>query len=98
MEIVGARIGTRGAVQWSVPAGQEITLLAYGISPNDAVFLGPEDRVHVGFLPESRAEVEEVSRPVTELWVRLVAHSADRPAAWVNTAQAGMAPREPFCE
>jgi hypothetical protein len=29
--------------------------------------------------------------------VRLVEHAADRPASWVNTAQAGMAPREEFC-
>ena len=55
--------------------------------------------VYAGLVPgySGGDGVEVVRRPVTELWVRLTERGPDRPAAWVNTAQAGMAEREAFC-
>ena len=39
------------------------------------------------------SELETVREPFVELWVRLVEHDADRPAAWLNTSQAGVIER-----
>ena len=42
------------------------------------------------------AGAEVVQRPVVETWVFLVPRD-DRPAAWLNTAQAGVVPSAPNC-
>ncbi len=89
--------GGRSMERLLLSPGDEVTVLAPGAE--GSVTFGVRGQTYSGFLPgySGGDEVEVVREPVTELWVRLVAYSDDRPAAWVNTAQAGMAPREPFC-
>lgn len=98
VEAGGVRLGRDGYETFSLRAGDEVTLLAYG--PEESVYFERNGAIYSGFVPGSYGgEVADlVRRPVTELWVRLVSYGDDRPASWVNTAQAGMAPREPFCE
>ena len=98
VEVFGVRIGSDQSATFTVPSGREVAILAYG--PEESVYFEYQGRVYSGFVPGYMGSdsMDLVSRPVTELWVRLVAHSDDRPAAWVNTAQAGMAPREAFCQ
>ena len=53
--------------------------------------------VYGGRLYEARlGDVEVLQAPVTEVWVRLLPRD-DRPAAWLNTAQAGVVAWEPVC-
>ncbi|WP_412067599.1 hypothetical protein [Rubrivirga sp. IMCC43871] len=79
-------------------AGDSIEILAEG--PEESVYFLWEGVAYAGSVPGfyggNRYEV--IRRPVTELWVRLVDYGEGRPASWVNTAQAGMAAREAFCE
>lgn len=98
VEVFGARLSGDESATFTVPSGREILILAYG--PEESVFFEYRGRVYSGLVPGylGSDSTELVSRPVTELWVRLVAYSSERPAAWVNTAQAGMAPREGFCQ
>ncbi|WP_412063134.1 hypothetical protein [Rubrivirga sp. IMCC45206] len=79
-------------------AGDSIEILANG--PEESVFFLWEGIAYAGFVPGFYGgdRYEVVRRPVTELWVRLREAGEGRPASWVNTAQAGMAPREAFCE
>ena len=75
----------------------ELEVLALG--PEESVTFSFGNGVYSGSIPGfyGGGEVEVVREPVTELWVRLVEHGEGRPAAWINTAQAGMVAREPFC-
>ena len=43
------------------------------------------------------SELEVVRRPFVEVWVRLVEHDAERPAAWLNVTQAGVIERTSAC-
>lgn len=43
------------------------------------------------------SELEVVRAPFVELWVRLVEHDEERPAAWLNTGQAGVIERTSDC-
>ena len=53
--------------------------------------------VYGGRLYEARlGDVEVLQAPVTEVWVRLLPRD-DRPAAWLNTAQAGVVAWDPVC-
>jgi hypothetical protein len=98
VEAVGYRMGGEASTTFPLRAGDEVTILAFG--PEESVYFEREGTIFSGFVPGSYGGdlAEVVREPVTELWVRLVAYSDDRPASWVNTAQAGMALREPFCE
>ncbi len=93
-----SRLGTRAMERLLLSPGDELAVLAPG-SEGSLVFSVRGD-TYVGSVPgyDGGGDVEVIRRPVTELWVRLVDYGPDRPASWVNTAQAGMAPREPFCE
>lgn len=77
------------SVALRIGAGETISFLTEG-RPQTFVYLG---RTYRGTLDG----LEVVSRPVAELWVRLVPRE-DRPAAWLNTAQAGIVPWDPSCE
>ncbi|NNF38462.1 MAG: hypothetical protein HKN71_07335 [Gemmatimonadetes bacterium] len=97
IEVTGVRLGTDERVRLALGPGDVLTILADG--PEESVYVAVEGVAYAGFVPGyyGGEGLEVVRRPATEVWVRLVAHSEDRPAAWLNTAQAGMVPREPFC-
>ena len=93
-----SRLGTRAPERLLLSPGDEVAVLAPGAE--GSLVFSVRGETYVGFLPgydDRSGDVEVIRRPVTELWVRLIEHGPDRPAAWVNTAQAGMAPREAFC-
>lgn len=99
VEAEGTRLDGVGDFEtFRLGPGDEVVILAYG--PEESVYFERNGLVYAGFVPGSYGGTlaEVVREPVTELWVRLIAYSDDRPASWVNTAQAGMAPREPFCQ
>ena len=98
VEIQGVRVGSDVSETIRLALNDELTILAEG--PEASVYFAFGTGAYAGVVPgyTGGEAVEVVRRPVTELWVRLVEHAADRPAAWVNTAQAGVEPREPFCE
>ena len=75
----------------------DLEVLAPG--PEESVYFAFANGVYAGVVPGFYGGdgVEVVRQPVTELWVRLVEHGEERPAAWLNTAQAGMVARESFC-
>ena len=79
-------------------AGDEVEVL--GNAGEGFVYFTSGTSVLVGFIPGyyGGGEVEVVRRPVVEIWVRLIEHGGDRPAAWLNTAQAGLIEREAYCE
>ena len=91
-----------GAVRVELAAGETLEVLARGAEGTalfrwrDAVVQGevPGVSVQTG---DAAGELELVREPVVEVWVRLVEHDADRPAAWLNTSQAGVTEREAFC-
>ena len=91
-----------GAVRVELAAGETLEVLARGAEGTalfrwrDAVVQGevPGVSVRTG---DAAGELELVREPVVEVWVRLVEHDADRPAAWLNTSQAGVTEREAFC-
>ena len=93
----GAQILLNNTFHLMLRPGDELTILAYG--PEESVYFERNGLVYSGFVPGSYGGdlAEVVRQPGTELWVRLIRYSDDRPASWVNTAQAGMAPRQPFC-
>jgi hypothetical protein len=82
------RLGEGDEVTVLAPAGEGSLYLSFG----GAVWVGELPGYGVG-----GGAVVETLAPVTEVWVRLIEHGEDRPAAWLNTAQAGVVPREPFC-
>ncbi len=92
------RLGTRRTETVRLSMNDELEILALG--PEESVTFAFGSGVYVGTVAGVYGGdgVDVVRRPVTELWVRLVEHGEDRPAAWLNTAQAGMVEREPFCE
>ena len=98
VEIQGVRVGTEREETIRLAINDELTILADG--PEESVYFAFGTGAYAGVVPGYTGgdAVEVVRRPVTELWVRLVEHAADRPAAWVNTAQAGVEPREAFCD
>ena len=79
--------------------GDEVVLLSSGsagaltLSVDGVVFVGSVDGLENG-----SGDVDVARLPVLEVWLRLIEHGPGRPAAWVNTALAGMVPNEPFCE
>ena len=98
----GDALGGGGAVRIELAAGETLDVLARG-AEGTALFAWREAVVQ-GELPgfsiqtaDSSGELETVREPVVETWVRLVQHDADRPAAWLNTSQAGVTEREGFC-
>lgn len=97
IEVAGVRLGTEEPARFTLEPGDVLTILADG--PEESVFFAVEGIAYAGFVPGYYGGdgLEVVRRPATEVWIRLIAHSADRPAAWLNTAQAGMVPREPLC-
>lgn len=98
VEVRGARLGSPRDRTLQLGAGDELEILAEG--PEEAVYFTLDGAVYNGFVSGyyGGGGLEVVRRPVTELWVRLVDYGEGRPASWLNTAQAGMAVREPFCE
>lgn len=98
VEVRGVRLGTERTETIALALNDELEVLAAG--PEESVFFVFGTGVYSGVVPGFYGGdgVEVVREPVTELWVRLVEHDAERPASWINTAQAGMVPREPFCE
>ena len=96
VEVRARRLSADRAEAVRLDAGEEVTVLAP--AGEGTLYLSFGDAVWVGSLPGyPDGAVAETLAPVTEVWVRLVEHGEDRPAAWLNTAQAGMARREPFC-
>ena len=97
LQFSARRLGTDRNETVRLGTGAEVEVLAPG--PEESVYFAFANGVYAGALPGyyGGAELEVVRRPVTELWVRLVEHGPERPASWLNTAQAGMVPREPFC-
>ncbi|PAP77378.1 hypothetical protein [Rubrivirga marina] len=93
----GAQLGTGRSEAIRLSRGDELTVLAAG--PEESVYFAFGTAIYAGFVPGfyGGPEVEVIRQPVTELWVRLIEHDAERPASWINTAQAGVAPRESFC-
>lgn len=91
---VSAGTGEERAVRYD--QGEEIEVL--GNAGEGAVYFAVGSAVYVGYIPGyyGGGEVEVVRQPVAEVWVHLVARG-DRPAAWLNTAQAGLAEREAYC-
>lgn len=79
-------------------AGDE--LLVLGRAPAGETYFTIAGLTYSGVVPGygGGTGVETVERPVVEVWVRLVAHDETRPEAWLNTAQAGMVPRERLCD
>ena len=98
LQVQAARLGSGRSETVRVGRGDEVQLLALG--PEESVYFSVGPAVYAGFLPglTGTGELEIVREPITELWVRLREHGPERPAAWLNTAQAGMVAREPFCE
>ena len=98
LAIEGYRLGTESSETVQLSLNDELQIL--GGAGEGSLYFAFGPAVYAGFVPGyyGEEEVEVVRQPVTELWVRLVEHGPDRPAAWVNTAQAGMAERETFCE
>ena len=92
--IPAVRLGSAQPETVRLVAGDELDVLAPG--PEGSAFFARGGRVYSGTVPGEPA-VEALRQPVVEVWVRLREREG-RPEAWVNTAQAGMAPREPFCE
>lgn len=98
----GDGLGGSGAVRIELAAGESLDVLARG-AEGTALFAW-RGAVVQGELPgysvqtaDPSGELEVVREPVVETWVRLVEHEADRPAAWLNTSQAGVTERESFC-
>lgn len=90
------------AVRIELAAGETLPVLTRG-AEGTAQFMWRE-RIHEGELPgfsistsSPEDELETLREPFVELWVRLVEHDAERPAAWLNTSQAGVIERESFC-
>ena len=90
------------AVRVELAAGETLDVLARGVE-GTALFAW-RGAVVQGELPgfsiqtaDAASELETLREPVVETWVRLVQHDADRPAAWLNTSQAGVTEREGFC-
>lgn len=92
------RAGTAATEGVRLGAGDEVEVL--GTAGEGAHYFTVGTTVYLGFIPGyyGGGEVEVVRPPIVELWVRLIEHGGDRPAAWLNTAQAGMVEREAFCE
>ncbi len=78
-----------GAAGLRLAAGEELRVLVTSEGFSTFVYGG---RVYEARLGD--AEVLQV--PVTEVWVRLLPRD-DRPAAWLNTAQAGVVTWDPVC-
>ncbi|MEM1117957.1 MAG: hypothetical protein AAF845_16240 [Bacteroidota bacterium] len=93
-EAVGAGSGEVQDVEYA--PGDEIDVL--GNAGEGFVYFASGPSVYVGFIPGyyGGSEVEVVQEPVVEIWIYLVPRG-DRPAAWLNTAQAGLVEREAFC-
>lgn len=92
------RLATEEPAALRLEAGDEVLVVGFGAE--GSLFLEHEGRTYGAFLEGYHGgggPFEALSRPVSETWVRLVEHAEDRPAAWVNTDQAGMVPREPYC-
>ena len=78
-----------GSAGLRLAAGEELRVLATADGFTTFVYGG---RVY-----EARLEgAETLQAPVVEVWVRLLPRE-DRPAAWLNTAQAGIVPWDPVC-
>jgi hypothetical protein len=84
----------------ALAAGEEFEVLAR--APEGVGYFLYRGALYAGTVPgfsvqAAGPQVDMLAQPVTELWVRLVEHGADRPAAWLNVAQAGIVEREGFC-
>lgn len=92
------RLGAARSEAVRLGAGDEIEVLAGAGEGSHYFTIGSTS--YAGFIPGyyGGGEVEVVRPYIVELWVRLVEHGPDRPAAWLNTAQAGLDEREAFCQ
>lgn len=93
------RLTTGRAETVQLREGDEVDVLA-PVGTRSVYFTIGND-VFTGVLPgytASNGDVEAVLQPVIEVWVRLTDYGDGRPASWLNTAEAGVAAREPFCE
>ena len=70
-------------------AGDELRVLAVADGYTTFVYGGRVYEARLG-------DAETLQSPVSEVWVFLVPRD-DRPAAWLNTAQAGVVAWEPVC-
>ena len=89
-----ARLSTGQPETVRLAAGETLEVLAPG--PEGSAWFSYAGSVYSGAVPGEPA-AETLRQPAVEVWVRLREHDG-RPASWLNTAQAGMAPRERFCE
>ncbi len=97
LQIDAYRLGTERTETVRLALNDELEILAF--APEESVYFAFGNGVYTGVVPGVTGGdgVEMVREPITELWVRLIEHGEERPAAWLNTAQAGMIAREPFC-
>lgn len=98
VDLDAVRVSTGASERVRLVRGDEVDLL--GAADNGAFYVGVGPAVYTvrlrgAFVADGPLEV--VQEPVTELWVRLIEHGEGRPTSWLNTAQAGLARREPFC-
>lgn len=95
--ISAIRLDRSESARVEVAQGEDVLVLGSG--GEEALIFTYRDVTYVGTLPgySGGDGMEVLSRPVTELWVRLIEHDATRPAAWLNTAQAGINEREAAC-
>ncbi|MEM0963820.1 MAG: hypothetical protein AAGK21_14930 [Bacteroidota bacterium] len=96
--IQARRLSPQQDVSLQVEVGDELSIVGYGAE--GYLFFEYENLVYGAFLNGfygTGDPVEDIRRPVQERWVRLIEHGEDRPAAWLNTAEAGVVPREAFC-
>lgn len=78
-----------GAAGLRLAAGDELRVLATADGFTTFVYGGRVYEARLG-------DVETLQAPVSEVWVRLLTRE-DRPAAWLNTAQAGIVAGDPVC-
>lgn len=78
-----------GSAGLRLAAGEEVRMLYTADGFTTFVYGGRVYEARLG-------DAETLQAPVVEVWVRLLARE-DRPAAWLNTAQAGIVPWDPVC-
>jgi len=94
----GIRSGSLRMEPIRLAMNDELEIL--GSAGEESLYFSFGSSVYTGIVPGYYGGdgVEVVRRPVVEVWVRLIEHGPDRPASWINTAEAGMVPRDAVCQ
>ncbi len=94
----GLQVGSGRSESIRLALNDELEVL--GSAGEESVYFTFGTSVYTGVVPGyyGGEGVEVVRRPIAEVWVRLIEHGPERPASWVNTAEAGMVPRDAFCQ